>query len=168
MSLESKVLDWFGSKNIGESSKYMALTLTGHSFDTKWIGPVYPHDPDDFNRCYLLLKMVPELRELLPEMAEVNGHWKALVARWNEVEQSLISEIGENGEKSRRAPLTYNLMRSIYEPIEKNETSGNSTSSVASQLAGMLLEENARAGKTIEIPSLGIKLTKENLRKQGD
>lgn len=40
----------------------------------------------------------------------------------------------------------------------------HSPSKVASSLAGRLLEEQVRKGRTIEIPSLGIVLTKENLR----
>jgi hypothetical protein len=38
-------------------------------------------------------------------------------------------------------------------------------SSVSSSFAGMLLEANVRKGQVIEIPSLGIKIGKENLRK---
>jgi hypothetical protein len=115
-TLNDKVLDWFGKGEVGESSKCMALALTGHPFKTAF--PVYPCDPDDFNRCYKLLKAVPELRSRLTWMKDVNGYWKALVAHWDEVEESLIGEIGENGAKSHKAPLTYNLMRSIYETLE--------------------------------------------------
>jgi hypothetical protein len=48
------------------------------------------------------------------------------------------------------------------EIVKPRETT---VSSVASNLAGLLLEESVRKGKSIEIPSLGITLTKEELRK---
>lgn len=44
----------------------------------------------------------------------------------------------------------------------------NSVSQVASQLAGMALREAALQGKIIEIPSLGITLTYENLREKAE
>ncbi len=49
----------------------------------------------------------------------------------------------------------------IASPPASRETT---TSSAASELAGMFLEEQVRKGRTIEIPSLGIVFTKDKLR----
>ncbi len=50
------------------------------------------------------------------------------------------------------------------EPITTNEAIVSTVSSVASSLAGMFLEKQVRKGREIEIPSLGIKIGKANLR----
>jgi len=47
------------------------------------------------------------------------------------------------------------------------ETTVSTVSFVASSLAGFFLEENVKQGREIEIPSLGIKIGKANLRKYG-
>ncbi len=46
----------------------------------------------------------------------------------------------------------------------KSKRRETTTSPVSSELAGMFLEEQVRKGRTIEIPSLGIVLTKDKLR----
>jgi len=56
-------------------------------------------------------------------------------------------------------------MKEQLNPGQKPQHHRETTRSpVASQLAGMFLEEQVRKGRTIEIPSLGIVLTKDKLR----
>ncbi len=54
--------------------------------------------------------------------------------------------------------------RDRNEAIVTHGTSASTASSVASSLAGLFLEQQVRKGREIEIPSLGIKIGKENLR----
>jgi hypothetical protein len=42
----------------------------------------HPYDADDFKRCYLLLKAIPEWRERLHEMKKWSPVWSKLVNNW--------------------------------------------------------------------------------------
>ena len=110
-SIDAKVLDWMAAGDTGISSETMAAHLTGRR--RSW--PSYPHDPADLGRCLRLLEAVPELRARLPQMATLSPEWAALVARWDEVEASMLDEVGIRWEKARSAPATYALMRSIID-----------------------------------------------------
>ena len=69
-----------------------------------------PCDPDDFSRCYELLKLIPEWRERLPEVAEVFAEllpaWKLLVEKWDTL-IALYEEEFDSGE----APKLFDLMQ---------------------------------------------------------
>jgi len=71
----------------------------------------YPHDPDDLNRCLLLMEAIPEVREALPKMRELGPVWSALVDRWDEIERTFLAEAGYNWTRRRRAAQTYQLMQ---------------------------------------------------------
>jgi hypothetical protein len=53
----------------------------------------HPYDPDDFRRCYLLLKTIPEWRERIGEMAKVSQVWGALAESWNFLETMLEEQL---------------------------------------------------------------------------
>ena len=55
-------------------------------------------------------------------------------------------------------------LRDRNEAAVTHETSASIASPVASSLAGLFLEKQVRKGREIEIPSLGIKIGKANLR----
>jgi hypothetical protein len=44
-----------------------------------------PYDPDDFGRCYRLLKLFPSWRAELPKVADVCPKWKPYVEAWDEL-----------------------------------------------------------------------------------
>jgi hypothetical protein len=69
------------------------------------------------DRCLKLLHRAPGLRERLPLMAELSPTWAALVARWDDIEALQLDEIGLGWTKSRSAPRTYELMRSITDGV---------------------------------------------------
>ena len=77
MSIEAKVLKWIFEGNTGLSSMCMAAHLTGHHHLNN-----HPMEPADFDRCVGLLEAVPELRPLLPKMAERGKIWADLVQNW--------------------------------------------------------------------------------------
>lgn len=121
-TVDERALAWISGPHTGLSSECIWRTMMGVPEPAGWRGGEYPHDPDDFNRCRLLLNQVPEWRERLPGMARHSPVWAALVARWDEIEASLRSEYGEemrwNGGRE-----TYTLMRAIIESAET--TDGN-------------------------------------------
>ncbi len=108
--LMSKVLRWFATGRVGSSSKCMATYLT-----TEVIPPYgdYPRDPDDFNRCLLLLEAVPELRNHLHKMEKVNKQWKELVKNWDAIESCFLNEAGLNWSKGNKATITYKAMKEM-------------------------------------------------------
>jgi hypothetical protein len=69
----------------------------------------YPHDPDDFGRCYRLLKAIPEWRARLGEVADVyDVVWPELVDAWDELEA-----LYEQEAPSGRAPKLYQRMKQL-------------------------------------------------------
>lgn len=106
--MKDKILNWFATGRVGSSSKAMACAAAGLPSDKS-----HPYDPDDLNRCLLLLEAVPEVRNNMDKVAAINERWGALVARWGEVEQCFLEEVGLNWSKGNRAPKTYKLMKDI-------------------------------------------------------
>ena len=106
--MKEKILNWLVNGEVGESSKAMACA----AIDLPSSGR-YPHDPDDLNRCLLLLEQVPEMRGHMGKVAAMNKTWANLVERWDEIEQTFIQEVGLNWSHGRSAPKTYELMKSL-------------------------------------------------------
>ncbi|MNN54991.1 hypothetical protein D3C81_1698410 [compost metagenome] len=106
--IQEKVLHWIATGRVGASSKTMALAACGLPNDGD-----YHHDPDDLNRCLLLLKAVPEVRHHFDKISALGVVWGRLAAHWDEIEQSFLEEVGLNWSKSGNAPKTYRLMRDV-------------------------------------------------------
>lgn len=83
-TLSIEATNWLASGERGISSNTIFTHLTGVDALRDW-GMDHPHDPADFRRCRLLVAQVPELRPLLPRMADVSPVWAALVNRWDEI-----------------------------------------------------------------------------------
>jgi len=97
---------WIAEFGKGLSARAIAAHLGGVWEQTG----NYPSDADDFRRCERLLDMVPEFRDRLGEMAEVNAYWRALVPLWT----SLSKASGE--------ALTAQI-RAVVVPIELRDPS---------------------------------------------
>lgn len=109
---------WLRSDDTGLSSKFMAYVLAGGPAIRPNDQPAYPHDPNDFGRCYRFLRAVPEARGSLAKMAEHGKVWAALVANWTELEKLYESEVN-----SSKAPLLYKRMREIIDGANRPATS---------------------------------------------
>ncbi len=110
--MNCNALKWLASGRVGISSKAMVCKALGLPLD-RW-GGNHPHDPDDFNRCLMMLVVVPEVRGSFHEIATISLEWKALISRWDEVEQTFINEVGLDWCNSHSAPKTYALMKQIF------------------------------------------------------
>lgn len=106
--IQSKVLSWIASGEVGQSSKAMAMTACGVPSEGD-----YPLDPADLNRCLKMLNAVPEVRDHFDKIAALGVVWGRLIARWAEIESSFIDEVGIDWCKARRAPKTYALMKEV-------------------------------------------------------
>jgi hypothetical protein len=112
------LVEWLAGGARGVSSNTIVQHLTGWPA-LRDCRPDVPHDPADLDRCLQLLRDVPALRPLMPKMATQSKMWAAMVARWDEVESSHLSEVGLGWTKAREAPKTYALMRSIIDGARK-------------------------------------------------
>ena len=106
--IQTKVLSWIATGRVGASSQAMAMAACGLPSDGS-----YPHDPDDLNRCLLMLEAVPEVRAHFDKIAALGVVWGRLIARWGEIEEALLDEVGRNWSKARSAPKTYQLMKEV-------------------------------------------------------
>ena len=96
---------WLHNGDTGISSLTIWSTLSGErnpgSADV-------PHDPDDFGRCYRLLKVMPEWRERLPEVAKRYKAWRPLVDSWDE-----LTALYEEELPKKKLPKLYARMREL-------------------------------------------------------
>lgn len=100
---------WLRSGETGLSSKTIYSIITGQNVMGTW-GYSHPSDPDDFRRCYLLLKAVPEWCLKLDKMRKVSEVWDRLVDNWDKLSEMLEAAMNS---KDGRAPKMYDLMKSL-------------------------------------------------------
>lgn len=116
------VLKWISEDGNGLSAKAIACAALGQVPAR----PNYPHDGDDFGRCYRLVKNVPGAKEGLERLGREGGPmWVALVARWPEIEAAYLHDraLGDDYRANRDKYKCYDLMKSILHPIEDAERS---------------------------------------------
>jgi hypothetical protein len=116
--MRKEILQWVIGDDTGISSKTIWAVMTGavtkkdvedfprparHLFDV-------PHDPDDFGRCYRLLKIAPEWRVRLNEMYGIFPEWELMAKYWNAMEK-----LWEEESPRRRCPKLYDLMQTLIE-----------------------------------------------------
>lgn len=97
----------------GDAERWIVNGDTGTSSITIWsvmrgVRPKnadVPYDPDDFGRCYRLLKVMPAWRGRLSEVADAYPKWRPLVEAWDE-----LTALYEEELPSGWLPKTYNRM----------------------------------------------------------
>lgn len=100
--------EWLNGDDTGVSSKtiysvMMGIHVRGRDADV-------PHDPADFGRCHRLLKLFPEWRARLGEVAAWHPRWRGLVDAWAELEALYEQEL-----PAGTAPRLYARMRQLIE-----------------------------------------------------
>lgn len=104
----SKKEDWLKSGDTGISSETIHWVLHG-GFYLAHFG--IPYDPDDFGRCYRLLKRFPEYRARLPEVAEKFPAWEPLVREWDR-----MTEIYERDLPTGKSEELFKLIQELTRP----------------------------------------------------
>jgi uncharacterized protein YdcH (DUF465 family) len=107
-SVTERQLWWLKDGEHGLSSKAIFSVLSGREVNE--CKRTHPSDPDDFRRCYLLLKAVPEWREKLHEMKPVSPVWSKLVDNWDTLTEMIETAMAS---KENKATEMYKLMESI-------------------------------------------------------
>ena len=112
--LSAEAVNWLANGERGTSSNTMFERFTGIDCTKNYFGGSHPRDPDDFRRCELLLRQVPEFRECLPTMADMSAAWSQLVDHWGEIVALMEEECpGVFSGKHGAARRTYELMKPL-------------------------------------------------------
>ena len=111
------IAKWFVEGERGLSSE--AIALTALSGRPRGFRDAWPYDPSDLRRCLLLLEQAPEAREDgLLVLAKRRPKWAALVNVWDDLSETLRSEIGETLPPGVWAPKTYALMKEALDSAD--------------------------------------------------
>jgi len=74
---------WVGNGDTGTSSLTIWAVLMKRVSPHGYLDA--PHDPDDFGRCYRLLRIMPSWRARLSEVASACQAWGPMVDHWDEL-----------------------------------------------------------------------------------
>lgn len=99
--------NWPRSRDTGTSSWTIYSVMRGMDSPDACYG--VPQDPSDFGRCYRLLKLFPEWKPKLHEVATRFPEWTSLVREWSNLE-TLYEAIVEHGDRSKLYLLIQDLI----------------------------------------------------------
>ncbi len=109
LSIPARAQFWLDKGERGISSETMFSILAEEFHPLRGIDTFcHPLDPDDFRRCYLLLKMLPEWKNALYKMKSVSPVWEKLVDNWEKLEEML-----EEMMKTNKDNGMYKFMKSL-------------------------------------------------------
>lgn len=100
--------EWATGRDCGTSSLTIYSAITGmpshhRTYDV-------PHDPDDFGRCYRLLKLFPAWRTQMGKTVKLCPKWKPFVAAWDELTALYELEVPNH---SGSAPKLYARIKEL-------------------------------------------------------
>ena len=90
-SVEQRMEFWLEHGERGMSSETMFQVISGKSIGKSRM--THPSDPDDFRRCYLLLKTIPEWKSELHKLKSNSPVWSKLVDNWDKLTVMLEEQI---------------------------------------------------------------------------
>lgn len=99
---------WFNHGEQGTSSQTIYQIMTSKNIHGFILD--HPYDPDDFRRCYGLLKMVPEWKGRIDEMRKVSPVWNRLVDHWDKLTEMFEASLKS---KDQDASEMFELMQKI-------------------------------------------------------
>ncbi|EKC7895920.1 hypothetical protein L4Q08_005472 [Pseudomonas aeruginosa] len=108
-TIEQRATKWLRDGQVGASSRAIHDHMLGLTPKRGYYD--HPHDPDDLNRCLLLLDLIPEWKPRMREMAQHSTEWAALASSWEKLTNLFLSEAGLDWQRSSEAPETYAAMR---------------------------------------------------------
>ena len=112
-SVVDRAVKWIRDGRVGLSSRAIHDHMLGLESSRDY---PHPRDPDDLNRCLLLLDLIPEWAGRMNEMGSHGGCWVGLAKRWGEISETFLNEAGLNWCKGSSAPKTYQLMQDAMGP----------------------------------------------------
>ena len=106
-SIEEKTNFWLLNGEHGNSSVAMCRALMDNP-----VSKSHPYDPDDFRRCYLLLKAVPEWKKDLHKLKSLSLEWSNLVDNWDILTSMYEENVKTNWINYERIGM-YELMQKL-------------------------------------------------------
>ena len=103
-----KAMWWAANGERGMSSNSMFAVFSGQNPKIA----SYPHDPDDFKRCYKLLEAVPEWKSQLFKMRQFSKQWDNLVTNWDKLTEMYEQNVRENWENYKQVGM-YEFMQTL-------------------------------------------------------
>ena len=107
-SIRDKAMWWISNGRVGMSSKTMWNFFLGN----KNYPIDYPHDPDDFSRCYKLLQAVPEWKPRISELQSLSPQWKNLSDNWDKLTEMYEQNVKEQWVNSEKIGM-YEFMSKL-------------------------------------------------------
>jgi hypothetical protein len=107
-SITERAQAWIVNGRVGMSSRSIYCHMMGVENKRGWD---YPLDPDDLNRCLLLLDLIPEWKVRMCEMSTRGKEWAGLAEKWAEISACFIDEVGLNWSHGDKAGRTYAMMK---------------------------------------------------------
>lgn len=104
-SIQDRADWWLRRGETGISSKTIWCAFTGGAEHGPF-GCSWPHDPDDYRRCKLLLDLIPEWRSNIGKVAARFPWFKPFSDRWDEFDALYVEE-----SPGKRCPKLYGLMQ---------------------------------------------------------
>jgi len=102
--------DWIINGDIGISSKTMWAALKGLD-----IRPEYgnkPYDPDDFSRCYKLVKQCNITEQDLQKISRILPYWKPYIDNWHKLTKMYEQNNKDNWINSKKIGM-YEFMQEL-------------------------------------------------------
>jgi hypothetical protein len=106
----SKLNEWIVNGSVGISSKTIWGVLQGIKVgrDNK------PYDPDDFSRCYTLVKQCNLQQEDLEKVSIALPYWKPYIDNWGKLTEMYELNVKENWVNSKEIGM-YEFMKVLCE-----------------------------------------------------
>jgi hypothetical protein len=109
-STHEKAMFWISNGETGMSSKTMWNCFMGNKrYDIS-----YPHDSDDFKRCYKLLQTVPEWKTQLHKLRPLCKQWSNLVDNWDKLTEMYEQNVKEHWKNYDKIGM-YEFMQTLIE-----------------------------------------------------
>lgn len=108
--LSMKVCEWMSMGKVGISSATMASIALGLKKNIYSDHFGYPYDPADLNRCRILVKHIPEIRDSFKKIGRRVPGFKPILDNWDELIALLDEEMRK---KTGSAPCTYARMKEL-------------------------------------------------------
>ena len=109
--------EWIIKGEIGISSKTIWAVMKGVVTNTRRLNSFenydIPYDPDDFKRCYYLVRDC-HLKKRLNEIVKVFPAWKPYIENWDKLEMMLIKELA-----TKKSSGMYEFMNELEKQSKK-------------------------------------------------
>lgn len=104
---------WIIEGEVGTSSRTIWAVMMSIVTEPRRCNQHYdiPHDPDDFSRCYKLIKLFPEWKERLQEVSTVFPKWIPYIREWDKLSKLYLKCVKD---WHKHWNEMYDFMRELY------------------------------------------------------